>query len=336
MRYNPDMDLVLDITTSAEFWRRIYPPNRAPRASAYATPGESARTAHEIERLAPAWLTPDFLVPLDSKIHVLGFESSARRNAGRYVVHTWSGPVPEGSFYRLSDHVIVASPAFMFLVAASTLSEAQLIAFGCELCGLYGFDESTERGFRKRKTPLVTKAHLQNYLSGVRGCKGANKARAALRHVVENSASPMETFDVLAMCLPYRLGGYCLEQPLMNYEVPLNARASRIAKRQRCFADMCYPKIPLDIEHHGKYDHTSPEDVLSDRARVNGLKEMGYEVIELTGEQVNDLFAFEIIIQRIAKLMGKRLDAHKLGTTPARLRLRKELQEWNRSSGRLR
>ena len=63
---------------------------------------------------------------------------------------------------------------------------------------------------------------------------------------------------------------------------------------------------------------------------------MGFEVIELTKDQVSDLMAFEFIIQRVAKLIGKRLDKRKLGATPARLAFRREVFSWNRSSGRLR
>ena len=146
----------------------------------------------------------------------------------------------------------------------------------------------------------------------------------------------METFDVMALCLPYRLGGYGLEKPLMNCEVPLTARAARIAKRRKCYLDMGYLKKGLDIEHHGKLDHSSPEDMASDRARVNALKEMKFEVIELTKDQVNDLYAFEYIVQRIARLLGKRIRKEKTGATTARLSFRRDMAIWNQSSGRLR
>jgi very-short-patch-repair endonuclease len=92
----------------------------------------------------------------------------------------------------------------------------------------------------------------------------------------------------------------------------------------------------VDIEHHGRHDHSSIEENDSDRDRVNGLKEMGFEVIELTSSEVNDLYVYECIIERIAKLLGKKLDKSKFGPTPARVRLRKELTVWNRSSGKIR
>ena len=113
----------------------------------------------------------------------------------------------------------------------------------------------------------------------------------------------------------------------------MSSRAARIAKRKKCYLDMGYSKYALDVEHHGKLDHSTDEEKDSDRDRVNGLKEMGLEVIELTSNEVGDLFVYEYIIQRIAGIMGKRLRKDKLGATPERLKLRRELSEWNHSSG---
>ena len=330
------MQLVLDITTSAEFWRKVYSADRTPIAPSTFVPGECACTARDVLEFAPSWITEEFLKPIDGRLHVLVFDLKSRRRSAAHVAHVWSAEVPEGSFYDLGGDVFVASPGFMFLAAASTISLVALIAFGCELCGLYSFDADEKRGFRKRSKPLTTARKLRDYLMGAKGCPGCAKALSALSHVVDNSASPMETFDVLALCLPYRLGGYGLQVPVMNKEVPLSPRAARIAKRQRCFADMCYEAIKLDIEHHGKLDHSSEGDVASDRARVNALKEMGYEVIELTIGQVGDLVAFEYIVERIAKLLGKRLRKIRLGAISERVALRKELFGWNRSNGRLR
>ena len=69
---------------------------------------------------------------------------------------------------------------------------------------------------------------------------------------------------------------------------------------------------------------------------VEDFKEMGFEVIELTRHEVGDLFVYEAIIERIAKILGKRIHASKKGATPERLRLRKEIADWNRSSGKIR
>lgn len=302
--------------------------------------GECACSWNEVERLLPDWATPVFLSPYAGLMHIMVFDKAQKRKSKLHVSHVWSDHLPEGSFYRLNDSVLIASPAFAFLGAAGSLDIAALVAFGCELCGLYSFDPMSDRGFRKRSVPLLTKDCLGEYLTDAKRCRGYDKAMRALPHVLERSASPMETFDALAISLPCRYGGYGLEKPLMNYGVRLSSKAARIAKRETCYADMCYidakRHLKLDIEHHGKLDHSSIGDRNSDRARVNGLKEMGFEVIELTKDQVNDLEAFEYIVQRVARLLGHHIRKPNCGATPARLSFRREVFAWNRSSGKLR
>ena len=330
------MPLVLDIATSAEFWRQCYPGNRAPSSVAIEAPHFCAHSKKDVWDLAPSWVNAEFLAPLGGVLHVLAFESEDKRKSSAHAVHTWSGSVPEDSFFELKGDVFVMSPCFMFLMAASILPIHKLIAFGDELCGLYGFDRREERGFRKRSVPLISKEQLSEYLAQASGCFGHKQAMAALKHLVNRSASPMETFDEMLMCLPYRLGGYGLRVPSMNAEVPLTPRAAHVAQRGTCYLDMGYFYPKLDIEHHGRLDHSTSEEAMSDRARVNGLKEMGFEVIELTYPQVEDLFTFEIIVGRIAKLLGKRIDKSKCGATASRLQLRADVLAWNRSNGKIR
>jgi len=288
-----------------------------------------------INELAPSWAW-DFAEYRNQPIDVLVFDNAKRQKSQARKAYAWIGAVPEGSFYELRPGVLIESPEFMFLRAASLMGFERLVAFGDELCGLYSFDEEQKRGFRKREVPLTTKDRLGRYLEKAEGCWGKKTAVRALRYIVERSASPMESFDVMTMCLPYKLGGYHIPQLAMNAKVPLTPRAARIARRKNCYLDMGNVEKHVDIEHHGRLDHSSDEDKESDRDRVNGLKEMGFEVIELTSKEVGDLFVYECIIERIAKLLGKKLDKSKFGPTPARLKLRKELTLWNSSSGQIR
>lgn len=330
------MDLVFDIASSVTFWRRHYPPNRAPKPALPVTSLDCAIHARHVCQLMPSWADSSFLEPTEGMFHALTTNRHQSGTTKHLVVHAWSGAIPEGSFYLLAPHVLVESPAFMFLHAATILDLPSLIAFGDELCGLYSFDNRVDRGFATRQKPLLTKEHLKHYLKQAFGSRGVKNALKALPHIVEQSASPMETFDEMTMCLPYLQGGYGIPQPVMNQCVPLEGKAARIAKRDTCYLDMGYLQHKLDVEHHGKYDHSSAAGMASDRARVNGLKEMGFEVVELTSNQVGDLFAYEYIIQRIARILGKRLRNDALGATPQRLALRKAIFTWNSSYGKVR
>ena len=330
------MILVLDIASSIEFWRQRYPLNRSPKAQiphAFSTCAECKR---DILPLMPTWIDDEFLAPTDGRLHVLTLDHRFSKKTNSFAVHSWSGALPPGSLLELSPHVYVESPAFMFLHAAQILSPSALIAFGDELCGLYSFDRREERGFRKRTAPLLSKLALERYLLQAKRCRGHEMCKNVLPHIIERSASPMETFDEMTTCLPYRKGGYGILQPAMNVGVPLSSRAARIAKRKTVYLDMGYVTKSLDIEHHGKLDHSSDEDKASDRARVNALAEMGFEVVELTADQVSDLYAYEYIVERIARKLGKRLDKRAMGATPQRVALRQAIFDWNRSSGKIR
>ena len=332
------MGLVFDISSSITFWRRHYPASRAPEdrlLTAQDAPIPSGKPACNDADIRDAISRfPNFsFLAADNRCHTLAFSEQGRRDSSIHSAHVWNGSIPTGSFFQLHDDMFLESPACMFMRAATILDFTSLIAFGDELCGRFSFDPREKRGFRKRQKPLASKAQLERYLACAQGCRGFKRARAALPFVIENCASPMEVFDEMTMCLPYRYGGYGIPCPEMNLLVPLNEKAMRIAKREKCYLDMGWHGKSLDVEHHGKLDHSSEEDRASDRARVNGLKEMGYEVIELTYDQIDDLIAYEHIIRRISRILGKRIHKQHLGATPERIALRKGLSAWNASSG---
>ena len=158
-------------------------------------------------------------------------------------------------------------------------------------------------------------------------------ARKALRYVVEGSASPMETVDVMLLCLPVRHGGYGLPVADMNLEVPLGGIAASIANKQTCRCDLCWLDEHLIVEHQGLYDHDNSNAYSSDRARIDALKAEGYNVLELTSSIVHDLNAFEGIALFVARVFGKRVRSSCRGRLPQRIELRKSLFAWNERSG---
>ena len=333
--YNGAMVLLIETTTALEFWRRVYPLNKVPSSPCTPPDEQAACTESEVFSLKPSWASSEFLAYPDRKLHVLVPEHSMRRRSQHHIAHTWSAPLSEGSFFDCGNGAFVSSPELVFLGAAYRLPLIELIALGDELCGLYSFDPFAKRGFRKRKVPLVAKAQLESYIASVGPALGTKKGRDALKYVVERSGSPMETFDEMTMCLPNWLGGYAIKQAKMNPMIPLTSTAARIARKEHCYGDLCWLDDNLIVEHQGEFDHTLPADVAADRARVNALREMGYEVIELTSGQVGDLRAYESIVLRIAAILGAGLRKENLGATPKRVELRNTLYAWNRSYGRL-
>ena len=144
----------------------------------------------------------------------------------------------------------------------------------------------------------------------------------------------MESEVWMLACFPYRLGGYGLEGFVMNHPIELSDNAARIAGKKRCYAEFCNPEHRVIVEYQGKRYHADPKSFEADRARINGLKEMGYEVIELTSGQMGDFQAFEAIVLRLAGLVGKRIRNRDRGATPQRMALRSSLAEWRIAGGR--
>ena len=288
-----------------------------------------ASNKREVWTQAPSWLNAGFLARCGGRLDSIVFDKNQTRLSKTHRARQLTTAIPENAFYDLGGGVMIPSPAFTFVRIASVLSVIELIAYGDELCGHYVFDERAERGMRQREIPLTDISQLESMVASAHGARGRSNALAALPHIVAHSASPMETMDEMLLCLPYRLGGYGIYKPTMNYFVEFSAEARTIAGKSFCYCDLCWPKYFLGCEHQGLFDHAQAKAYASDRARVNGPKAQGYEILELTNGQVSDLKAFEEIALYLARRLEKRVRRQELGATSERLELRKTLYGWN-------
>ena len=330
------MKLIISHYSAADFWRMVYSATRAPANPSEApAAGETVSSSEDAWQLAPEWVTPRFLQCEQGVLHTLSLSAEGTRRTKTHVSHRCHAPLPSGSLYRLNEDAYVCSPELVFLQLAQTLDLPQLIAYGCEICGMYGFDPSQERGLRKRTVPLTTKAQLIRYVESARGMRGCKRAHEALRYVVERSASPMETATYLLLTLPYRLGGYGIEKLLVNVEIAVPPRLRPLCPKGFCVADFRIAGTRFVCEYLGKYDHSGNDAMQADRGRTAALREMGFEVLELASKQVWNLDAFEIVAKRFAKESGKRIRSGECGRTPARLGLHHALKAWNAAFGRL-
>lgn len=121
------------------------------------------------------------------------------------VSHVWSGPFPDGALYQLTPRVMIASPSFCLQQMSARRGLVKAIVTAMEICGEYARSPRAKDGLYRRP-PLTTPEELRDHFAGTHGY-GAKRARAALRHVVAGSRSPMETVVVLLFTLPVKLGG---------------------------------------------------------------------------------------------------------------------------------
>lgn len=322
------MKTFLSHETALAYWRVHFPLDSGLGKAARVSRAEecASRKADVIGSMPEEFAIPG--APID----VLVFSEALRRRSGGIACHAWQTDLPDNAFYRARG-VYVSSPEFVFLQMASVLPLERLIALGCELCGRYvmlpkGVEHpSSLDSMPKRLTPLTSVSRIARFLEDAGKGNGKAKAQRALKYVVDDSRSPMETMVYMLLCLPVMLGGYGLPKPEMNAEIPLDDEARIIARRRHCEGDLCWPGAKLDIEYHGEV-HVGAAQMKSDVGRELGIEHMGWRVITVTSPQVLDASQFETVAKEAAARLGKRLRASVFEATAQRNNLRYELEQW--------
>ncbi len=251
---------------------------------------------------------------------VLVSRSSARPRSSVLRGRLWSGPLPKASFVQAGGGVLVPSPEFLFLLMASDLSLEELVCQGMELCGTYA--RRKEGGTEYNVPPLTCVSRLKAFVESAVGMRGRKKAAQALLYVNDGSASPRESALYLLLCLPYRLGGYGIEKPCLNYRIDVPARFRRSASQGCCVCDLCWPWVNVCVEYDSDECHTGAQHISHDSKRRNTLVSMGMTVVTVTNSQLSSGEGLFKIAVLIARMTGKRLRFKDPEFTRAHYRLR--------------
>jgi hypothetical protein len=182
--------------------------------------------------------------------------------------------------------VRVASPELTFLLMARCRGIQELSVIGCYLCGSFSIlDEGT--GYAGVRDPVTTPADIAAFLDCMAGACGIKRARRALRYVVPNTASPIETLLALTSSLPPMLGGRTMPRVSANQRILVPERLQNLMSADELFGDLYFESVKGDIEydsydyHTGRYrlDHTS--------TRRNVIEAAGIRVVSATWGQIH-------------------------------------------------
>ena len=182
-----------------------------------------------------------------------------------------------------------------------------LIELCLEFCSGYALNpENTDRGFDDRP-PLTTASRLASYVAHYEGRRGANLTKRALRYVIDDSASPMETHVLMLLCLPSKLGVHELPMPRHNVSIPITDRARSHTGRTHLLCDLYWEEFHLDVECDSTMYHTSKEQLGIDSDRRIILDAMKYKYVGITSSQLEDPEKLLNVVQAIRRAMGLRL-----------------------------
>lgn len=307
------MEPVLSHISALEYWRSV----RYGQRSFSAVEDASLLLAEAPNKQGLAEPGPWWL---ERPLHVLVSSDAIRRASSDVICHVESTPLPPSSIFDSQNGFSVCAPPLCFVHMATLLSRPKLIELGYELCGTYDLSNGNLRAC----APLTSVEQLTAYVDSLGPVNGKRKAAQALRSIANGAASPRETILAMLLHLPYRMGGYGLEMPLLNYRIDLGKRERRIAGKNYLVCDLYWPEAKLDLEYDGG-DHSDPEQMQKDSMRRDALVSMGITVITVTKWQLEDGGEMNAIAHAVAERLGKRLRYVDPEFTRANIALRKEL-----------
>ena len=275
---------------------------------------------------------------LSRPLHILVGSKNARKASKSLHCHISLAEIPDWSFIRMPNGLIVSSPELCFLQMASELSFIDLVMLGYEFCGSYRINKENKsqdvqnknKGF-SNNLPLTSTSKLSSYAIKAVNLKGCKKARRAIDFIVDGSASPMETILTMFLTLPYRFGGYGFPKPILNFGIDMPSSnvdsytdypilitvdstgiktsnaIDTLANKSKYYCDLYWPDKKVSVEYDSDEYHTGTYRIEKDAIRRNALASANITVVTASRRQVNDTDKLRELAEVLSKLLKKRL-----------------------------
>jgi len=162
---------------------------------------------------------------------------------------------------------------------------------------------------------------LAYYAELMWGCRGRRNAKEAMRWVIDNSASRMETVVYLLLCLPKRLGGYGLPKPVLNPKLIIS---NPDGTKER-YPDLFWTGANIDVEYNSDAEHAGEWARYRDSRREVELVVANVKVLPLTRHQLMDVDGFDAFAQGLRRMLGLRTRPIDAGWEQRRADLRRRL-----------
>lgn len=300
-RHHGGMVTLIGHTTAMRYWLRTSarPPARLSDLRAVPADAEPHVDAERAAALAAMGFEPG----TDGRYDVLVSSPAARRRSPFGHGHALAGHVPAGSFAPVADDVLVATPAFSFLLAAGVVGFEELLMFGCDLCAQ--MVSGHHRGPYVDRPPLTTPAALRAFSRAARSDRTRCSALAerAAGRVLADARSHMESACGLALSLPTAMGGFGLSGMCLNAPVSVPRRLRRRLRRDVITPDFCWPSSRVAAEYNSRSEHGTAEQADEDQCRLDDLFELGWKARALRMKQATDFWRFD----RFARIVGSDL-----------------------------
>ncbi len=151
------------------------------------------RVARIRQALTDCGIPSDMLKTIDIAVV---FEFERMRTKG-VVCHILGQNLPYEHINELTPGVFITDEAFTFVLAAEWMDRIEYLEYGYEVCGDYRMRLNPTDPYTEQPA-TTSKDEIIELLDRHPGKPGATRARLALRHIYDRSASPMETASAIA------------------------------------------------------------------------------------------------------------------------------------------
>lgn len=274
---------------------------------------------------------------LHAPLHRLVFTRAQSGSRSLFKSHLLTQEPPPGSFRQTEHGFDVTSPEFTLLNLATQVSRNQLLMACHEMCGSFAVFKPCERtqqqldealslklippncGWERvndasgkdtnlwKRTPLLNAADIAAFTKQAAGLRGVKQLRWATERMTGQTASPFEVQTSMLVSLPRDEGGLGVHIA-NNVRIPLSEAARSLHDKTCCYADILIESatdsMGVILECQGRSAHDSEAASLSDAERATALTSMGYDVIQITYEQIKDKKSFNNLAELIHKKAG--------------------------------
>lgn len=276
-------------------------------------------------------------------IHIMVANSANRRSRGNIACHVFAKQLPLGALMRIESGVYCTSPAFTALLCSRGKSLAEVLMLLSELLGTYSLPVHEPEGLDATSPTIGTdQAHykcdhattLKELRSLAKWAKSSDFStfRTAVKIVLPNAASPMESVIANMLVAPMRYGGFaCGKLPKggikLNHRVEFTSEAVILSSGiPYAICDIYVPASNADMEYNG-IGHELENVRIHDGNRNNGLKAMGITVYVLNRDQLKDVEALEGFARELYKAAGMRYQCRINGRRNLQMRFLSQLRQ---------
>lgn len=228
------------------------------------------RVARIRQALTDCGIPPDMLKTIDISVV---FEFERIRTKG-VICHILGQNLPYEHIDELTPGIFITDEAFTFVLAAEWMDRIEYLEYGYEVCGDYRMGLNPADPYTEQPA-TASKEQITELLDMHPGKPGATRARLALRHIYDHSASPMETASAIALSLPTSEGGVGIRGIELNKPLEIPQRLWHCAKARTLKIDtlVTYKRRELGIEYKGGF-HDEFERKGADAEREAVLAQM--------------------------------------------------------------